>query len=130
MKPSLHHIFRIYANLTNNVTFEPDAYKITPVYFQYDSTTKVFHAQIEYADNIHEKEIKMVFTPPKTAQTFAVLVSNYNFSVKPENSLAAMSYNEGIYIGVDVGRAISMAITIIGLILTTALLFYRKMMGL
>lgn len=41
-----------------------------------------------------------------------------------------MSYDDSIYIGVDVGKAISMAITIIALILATALLFYRKMMGL
>ena len=86
--------------------------------------------QVEYNESVHGREVTMEFRPPKGALTFAVAVSSHKFSPIPENNMAAMSYDEAIYINVNVGRIVSMTVAILSLIAFTALLFYRKMMGL
>lgn len=67
MQPNLHHVLSVYPELTANVAFEPVSLKVTTKAAQYLVSERVLEVQVEYGEDLQDKNITIVFSIPQTA---------------------------------------------------------------
>lgn len=97
IKPILRRVLETYPELTSRVSFEPASLKVKTNSAWYLPEEQKLVVQVDYDENVQDKNLTIVFRIPQTAETFAVPISRSTHEIAPDNNLAALAHEDETY---------------------------------